>query len=113
MPSAPDGPTRRTRQAAERREEAQVTDTDPTAMTWGLFVLLETTAEQDKDLPDPEVDAFLEAAESEIGVDGLLSGWAIVSAILRKHLIDHANTLGCDCGSHEWLNSEQLRLADR
>jgi hypothetical protein len=21
--------------------------------------------------------------------------------------------LGCDCGSAEWLNSEQLRLADR
>lgn len=50
-----------------------MTDTDPTAAVWGLFVLLETTADQDKDLPDPEVDAFLEAAESEVGTDGLLS----------------------------------------
>ena len=65
------------------------TDTDSTAVVWGLFVLLERTAEQDKDLPDPEVDAFLEAAESEVGPDGLLSGWAIVAAFLRKHLIDH------------------------
>ena len=90
-----------------------MSDPDPTAVVWGLFVLLETTAEQDKDLPDPEVDAFLEAAEAEIGPDGLMSGWAIVAAILRKHLIDHAETLGCECGSAEWLNSEQLRLADR
>lgn len=87
------------------------TDTDPTAVVWGLFVLLEMTAEQDKDLPDPEVDAFLEAAEAEVGTDGLLSGWAIVAAILRKHLIDHADTLGCDCGSPEWLAREQLHLA--
>jgi hypothetical protein len=56
------------------------TDTESTAVVWGLFVLLERTAEQDKDLPDPEVDAFLEAAESEVGPDGLLSGWAIVAA---------------------------------
>jgi hypothetical protein len=85
-----------------------VTDPDPTAVVWGLFVLLETTAEQDKDLPDPDVDAFLQAAESEIGVEGLLGGWAIVAAILRKHLIDHAETLGCDCGSPEWLEREPL-----
>jgi len=87
-----------------------VTDTDPVAVVWGLFALLETVAEQDKDLPDPQVDAFLEAAEAEVGTDGLLSGWAIVAAILRKHL-DHAETLGCDCGSPEWLAREQFHLA--
>ena len=89
-----------------------MTDTDPTAIVWGLFVLLETIADQDRDLPDPEVDAFLEAAEAEIGPDGLLSGWA-VAAILRKHLIDHAEKVGCDCGSPEWLEREQLHPASQ
>ena len=90
-----------------------MTDTDSTAIVWGLFVLLERIAESDKDLPDPEVDAFLDAAEAEVGTDGLLSGWAIVAALLRQRLIEHAEQVGCDCGSAEWLNSEQLRLADR
>jgi hypothetical protein len=52
--------------------------TDPVAVTWGLFVKLE-------------------AAESEIGTDGLLSGWAIVAALLRKLLIEHAETCGSEC----------------
>ena len=78
-------------------------------VVWALFTKLETA----ETLPDPEVDAFLEAAESEIAVDGLLSGWAIVAPLLRKRLMKHAETLGCDCGSAAWLNSEQLRLADR
>ena len=56
---------------------------------------------------------FVEAAEAEIGVEGLLSGWAIVAALLRERLVEHAETLNCDCGSAEWLRSEQLRLADR
>ena len=56
-------------------------------VVWGLFVLLERIAEQDKDLADPEVDTFFEVAEAEIGTTGLLSGWAIVAAFLRKRLI--------------------------
>jgi hypothetical protein len=36
---------------------------------------------------------------SEIGTDGLLSGWAIVAAPFRKQLIEHVETLSCDCGS--------------
>jgi hypothetical protein len=75
----------------------------------GLFVLLGKA----EDLPDPEVDAFYEATESEIGTDGLLSGWAIVAALLRRRLIEHAEVCGCECGSAGWLRSEQLRLADR
>jgi hypothetical protein len=86
-----------------------VTYADPVAVTWGLFCKLEAA----ETLPDPEVEAFFEAAESEIGTDGLLSGWTIVAALLRKRLIKHAETLGCECGSAEWLNSEQFRLADR
>jgi len=54
-----------------------VTDPDPVAVTWGLFVLIEKA----EVLPDPEVDVFVEAAESEIGTDGLLSGWALVAAL--------------------------------
>jgi hypothetical protein len=50
------------------------------------------TAEQDKDLADPEVDTFFEVAEAEIGTTGLLSGWAIVAAFLRKRLIVDAAT---------------------
>jgi hypothetical protein len=86
-------------------------DIDPVAIVWGLFVHLERTAEQDKDFPDSEVDAFFEGAESEIGTDGLLSGWAIVAALLRKRLIEHAEQVGCDCGSDEWLTREQFRLS--
>jgi hypothetical protein len=88
------------------------TDTDPTAIVWGLFVLLERIAESDRDLPDPEVDAFLEAAESEVGTDGLLSGWAIVAAVIRKQLLDHADKVGCDCGSDQWLERELLRARE-
>ena len=91
--------------------DADPVDTDTTAVVWGLFVLLERTADQDKDFPDDEVDAFFEAAEAEIGTDGLLSGWAIVAALLRKHLIELAEKLGCDCGSPEWLEREHLHLA--
>jgi len=83
--------------------------TDPTAIVWGLFTKLEAA----RDLPDREVDAFYEAAVSEIGTDGLLSGWAIVAAVLRKRLIEHSETLGCDCGGAAWLQREQLRFASR
>jgi hypothetical protein len=57
------------------------------------------------------VDGLLEAAEAEIGTDGLLSGWALVAALLRKLLVDHADQVGCDCGSAEWLEETQLHYA--
>jgi hypothetical protein len=53
----------------------------PTAVTWGLFVLLEEVEEAGRDLPDREIDSFVEAAEAEIGIDGLLSGWATVGLL--------------------------------
>jgi hypothetical protein len=85
MPCQAHGPTGSVGQAAQRREEEEEV-TDPIAVVWGLFVMLEKA----EGLPDPEVDAFVEAAEAEIGTDGLLSGWAIVAALLRKRLIEHA-----------------------
>jgi hypothetical protein len=84
---------------------------DPFLVTWGLFRKLEEAEEAGRDLPDPEVDVFYEAAEAEIGVDGLLSGWAIVAALLRKYLLDHAT--GCDCGTVAWLGREQFHHAAR
>jgi hypothetical protein len=86
-----------------------VSDADPFLVTWGLFRALEAA----ETLPDPTVDELLEAAEDEIGTDGLLSGWALVAALLRHHLLRHADQLGCDCGSPEWLEREQLHLASR
>jgi hypothetical protein len=80
---------------------------DPLLVTWGLFRALEAA----EDLPDPVVDELLEAAEDEIGTDGLLSGWALVAAVLRMALLEHAETLGCECGSLRWLEQAQLRHA--
>jgi hypothetical protein len=106
------------RGGTRNHEEAAIVMDPPvydayTPVAWALFTKLEEVEEAGRDLPDPEVDGFVEAAEAEIGVGGLLSGWAIVAALLRKSLIEHAETLGCNCGSLEWLRSEQLRLASR
>jgi hypothetical protein len=86
--------------------------TDPvddhyTPVVWALF----TKREAAETLPDPEVEAFFEAAEAQIGVDGLLSGWGIVAARLRQMILGHATA--CDCGSLEWMQREQLHLANR
>jgi hypothetical protein len=40
----------------------------------------------------------------------MLSGWAIVAAVLRKQLLDHA--IDCDCGSTEWLQRMSLHDAN-
>lgn len=86
-----------------------MSDADPFLISWGLFRALEAA----ETLPDPTVDSLLEGAEAEIGTDGLLSGWAITAAYLRHKLIEHAETLGCECGSVEWLEREQIHLANR
>jgi hypothetical protein len=82
-------------------------DLGPFLITWGLFRALEATCEHGE-LPDPTVDELFEAAEGEIGVDGLLSGWGLVAARLRQALVEHAETVGCDCGSEGWMEREQL-----
>jgi hypothetical protein len=87
-----------------------VTDADPFLVTWGLFRALETA---DDALPDPVVDDLYADAIEQIGGDGLDSGWALVAARLRQALLDHAETLGCDCGSLAWLEREQLHYAER
>jgi hypothetical protein len=79
------------------------------AVTHGLFRALERAEE----LLDPTVDELLEAAEVEIGTDGLLSGWALVAALLRDQLLQHSQQLGCHCGSLAWLEREQFHHAQR
>jgi hypothetical protein len=84
-----------------------VGDADPFLIALGLFRALEAAP----DLPDPTVDDLLDQAEDEIGTDGLLSGWALVAGRLRDVLVVHAREVGCDCGSLEWLEQEQLHYA--
>jgi hypothetical protein len=77
-------------------------------ITWGLFVKLEMA-------PDGELEDVWEYhadAEDAIGEDGLLRGWALVATVLRRYLQDHAAKLGCDCGSDEWLEREQVYNAE-
>jgi hypothetical protein len=62
-------------------------------------------------LPDPIVDDLYESAIDEIGPKGLDRGWHLVAVKLRPSLIKHAEELGCDCGSSEWMIHEQLRHA--
>lgn len=80
---------------------------DEFTICWALFVELEEVCEHGQ-LPDPAVDNLVAGAESTIGTDGLLSGWALVAAFLRARLIEHSETVGCDCGSEEWLRQVQF-----
>jgi hypothetical protein len=86
-----------------------VSEADPFLVTWGLFRALEAA----ETLPDPTVDSLLEAAEAEIGTEGLLSGWALLAALLGDQLLRHSQQLGCDCGSLAWLERSQLHHAQR
>jgi hypothetical protein len=54
-----------------------------------------------------------EAALAELDGQDFDSGWALVAARLRQALLDHASRIGCDCGSLEWLEREQLHYAER
>jgi hypothetical protein len=73
-------------------------------ITWGLFVKLQMAPEGELE----DVWDYNTAAEAEIGVDGLMRGWDLVACVLLKYLRDHAAKLGCDCGSDEWLQREQV-----
>jgi hypothetical protein len=83
---------------------------DPFLVVLGLFRALEAA---DDALPDPVVDDLYEDAIKEIDGQGMDSGWALVAARLRQVLVEHAETLGCDCGSLDWLEREQLHYAQR
>jgi hypothetical protein len=83
---------------------------DPFLVVLGLFRALEAAGD---DLPDPAVDALYEAALAELDGQEFDSGWALVAARLRQVILDHAETLGCDCGSLDWLEREQLHYAGR
>jgi hypothetical protein len=83
---------------------------DPFLTVWGLFRALETACEG-TGLPDPTVDGLYAAALTEIGGEGLDSGWHLAAARLRQALLEHASEVGCSCGSLEWLEREQLHHA--
>jgi hypothetical protein len=53
------------------------------------------------------LEDFLEAYDTH----ELLLGMGIVAAVLRHRLREHADRLGCDCGSDDWLECERLNLA--
>jgi len=44
--------------------------------------------------------------------EALLKGWSVVAGRLRLALREHAERLGCDCGSEEWLEAERLNIAE-
>jgi hypothetical protein len=87
-----------------------MTDADPFLTVLGLFRALEAAGD---DLPDPTVDGLLEGALAELDGQDMDSGWALVAARLRQVLVEHAETLGCDCGNLAWLEREQLHYAQR
>ena len=62
-----------------------------------------------------EINDMDAADELWCGFEGsdaeLVRGMTLVAAVLRKHLVDHAEKLGCPCGSDEWL-SERLVAAN-
>ena len=83
---------------------------DPFLVVLGLFRALETAGQE---LPDPVVDSLYTSAIAELDGQDLDSGWALVAARLRQVILDHAQELGCDCGSLAWLEREQLHYAEQ
>jgi hypothetical protein len=67
---------------------------------WSLFTAIELGDDEGKDLLLNEYDTWT-----------LLHGWHVTAARLRQVLREHAETVGCYCGTDEWLADERLRLA--
>jgi hypothetical protein len=95
----------------DRHPDEDYSDPAELPIVWGLFRALETACEGDG-LPDSTVASLGEAAEAQLGVDGLLRGWALTAAVLRARLQEHAARVGCSCGSDEWLLREQIYNAE-
>lgn len=55
---------------------------------------------------DDEHNDIADALVREFGEDEILRGLALVAAVLRESLLEHAN--GCDCGSDAWLERHRL-----
>ena len=85
-------------------------DADPFLIVLGLFRALEAAGD---DLPDSAVDALYAGALAELDGQAMDLGWSLVAARLRQVILDHAETLGCDCGSLDWLEREQIHYAQR
>jgi hypothetical protein len=67
---------------------------------WSLFIAIDH-GDQDT------IDAIVEEYDNAT----LLEGWDVVAKRLRMALQEHATSLGCDCGSDEWLERERLRIS--
>jgi hypothetical protein len=70
------------------------------ATAWAMFVLQETDRLEMAD----ELWAGFEGDDAE-----LVRSMTLVAAVLRKVVRDHAEKVGCDCGSDHWLEEELLR----
>ncbi len=71
-------------------------------IAWSLFVAIETANQ-------PVIDAIMADTDDDV----LLTGWHVVAARLRRALREHAEHVGCDCGSDAWLEEERLHNAAR
>jgi hypothetical protein len=84
---------------------------------WYWHLVVAELGERGHDLVAPDLPCDDDSAGlseyADTVIEGLDSGWALVAARLRQALLEHARELGCDCGSPEWLRSEQLRLANQ
>jgi hypothetical protein len=68
-------------------------------VTWSLFIAIEHG--------DNET---IESIWQEYDEDTLLRGWGVVAKRLLMALREHAETLGCGCGSEAWLERERLHI---
>jgi hypothetical protein len=69
-------------------------------ITWSLFTAIERSDQE-----------TIEAIWQETDDDTLLHGWHCVAKRLRQALQQHAERVGCDCGSDEWLELERHHIA--
>lgn len=74
------------------------------AAAWALFRGLERYQE-------PEDDEVLIAIVDEFGEDAMMRGLALVGAVIRAELRQHAEHVGCRCGSDEWLDEHVFDAA--
>lgn len=75
-------------------------DLETYRIAWSLFVGLERQ------------DGRSQAIRDTYDAETLLLGMGVVATRLRHALRQHAEVLGCDCGSDAWLERELLHNAE-
>jgi hypothetical protein len=83
-----------------------VSTPDYYAAAWAFFKALEQYR-----VDHPEDDDVPIAIVEEFGEDAILRGLALVAAEIRSELRQHAQHVGCDCGSDQWLDDWVLKAA--